>query len=92
MCDVAGAINGVGRFGRELLMLHHVEGISVAALAQFQAMPVERIETALADAEGEFVEILRGLGWDLVGAIPCGCPGSSMDVHTILSRTGRVSG
>jgi DNA-directed RNA polymerase specialized sigma24 family protein len=64
MCDVAGAINSVDRFGRELLVLHHIEGLSTAELAQLQTMPIERIQTAIADAEHEFTGILRGLGWD----------------------------
>jgi DNA-directed RNA polymerase specialized sigma24 family protein len=65
LCDVAGAVNAVARFSRELLVLHHVEGLSTAALAGIHEMPVERIETALADAEREFVELLRELSaWD----------------------------
>jgi hypothetical protein len=58
-------------------VLHHVEGIATRALAELHEMPVERIETALVNAEGEFVEILRGLSsWDHE---------VEPDVHTILT-------
>jgi hypothetical protein len=33
MCEVAGAINALDQFSRELLVLHHIEGIEVATLA-----------------------------------------------------------
>jgi DNA-directed RNA polymerase specialized sigma24 family protein len=77
ICGVAGAINAIDRFERELLILNHVEGISPAALAEIHEMPVARIEKALAGAEHELVEILRGLSsWDHE---------IEPDVHSILN-------
>ena len=64
ICDVAGGINSVGQLGRQLLVLRHIEGIDAPALAELHQMPVTRIETVLAEAEREFVGILRGMAWD----------------------------
>jgi hypothetical protein len=65
MCAVAAAINSVDPFGRELLILHHVERLAVAVLAAAHGVSVDDIRTALAEAEGQFTELLQGLsGWD----------------------------
>ncbi len=61
MCEAAGAINGVRRLGRQLLVLHHVEGIDVGGLAGIYALPPGRIEKAMGKAEREFIGILSGL-------------------------------
>jgi DNA-directed RNA polymerase specialized sigma24 family protein len=75
MCEVAGAINGLGQFERELLVLHHIEGIEVVTLADAHGMSAEEIRRALAQAEGQFIELLCGLSsWD---------EGIKPDVHTL---------
>jgi len=61
MCEVAGAINGLDQFSRELLVLHHIERLEVAALADAHGMAVDDMRKALAEAEGQFIELLRGL-------------------------------
>ena len=58
MCSVAGAINGVGRLARDLLILHYIEGLSPAELGVIHRMPVGRVEVALDDARREFTEVL----------------------------------
>jgi hypothetical protein len=76
MCEVAGAINGLGQFERELLVLHHIEGMEVVTLADAHAMSADDIRGALANAEGQFIELLRGLSsWD---------EGTEPDVHALL--------
>ncbi len=76
MCEVAGAINGLEQFARELLVLHHIEKLEVAALADAHGMSVDDICKALAEAEGQFIELLRGLSaWD---------DGTEADVHALL--------
>jgi hypothetical protein len=65
LCEVAEAINGVNRFERELLVLHHIEEIETATLAKINKVSHTRIERTLAKAEREFVELLRGMSsWD----------------------------
>ena len=65
MCEVAGAINGLNQLERELLVLHHIEGIETAALADIHKMSHTRIEKAIAKAERQLVELLRGMSsWD----------------------------
>ena len=61
MCEVAGAINALDQFSRELLVLHHIEGIEVVALADAHGVSVDDIRTALSEAEGQFIELLHGL-------------------------------
>jgi DNA-directed RNA polymerase specialized sigma24 family protein len=61
MCSVAGAINGVWRLARDLLVLHYIEGLSPAGLGAVHRMPPARVEAALAEARREFVEVLGGL-------------------------------
>ena len=61
MCEVAGAINALDQFSRELLVLHHVEGIEAVALADAHAVSTDDIRKALAEAEGQFIELLHGL-------------------------------
>jgi len=61
MCEVAGAINALDQFPRELLMLHHIEGIDVVALADAHAVSVDDIRQATAEAEGQFIDLLHGL-------------------------------
>jgi len=61
MCEVAGAINALGQFSRELLVLHHIEGMEVVALADAHGMSGDDIRAALAEAERQFVELLHGL-------------------------------
>jgi hypothetical protein len=64
-CEVAGAINAMDQFSRELLVLHHIEGIEVAALADAHGMSAEDVRAALAEGERQFIELLRGLSsWD----------------------------
>jgi len=76
MCEVAGAINGVDQFARELLVLNHIERLEVATLADAHAMSVGDIRKALAEAEGQFVELLRGLSsWN---------GETAPDVHALL--------
>jgi len=76
MCEVAGAINGLEQFARELLVLHHIERLEVATLADVHGMSVGDIREALAEAEGQFVELLRGLSaWN---------GETSPDVHALL--------
>jgi hypothetical protein len=76
MCEVAGAINGVEPFARELLVLHHVEGLEAAALADAHGLSTGDIHAALAEAEGQFTELLRGLSaWE---------DGAEADVHALL--------
>jgi hypothetical protein len=71
MCSVAATINSVDPFGRDLLILHHVERLAVGVLADTHGVSVDDIRRALAEAEGQFVEILRGLSgmgrWDRAG-------------------------
>jgi hypothetical protein len=65
MCAVAAAINSVDPFGRELLILHHVERLAVGVLAAAHGVSVDDIRRALAEAERQFTELLQGLsGWD----------------------------
>jgi hypothetical protein len=59
VCEVAGAINGVDPFARELLILHHIERLEVATLADAHGTSVDDIRKAL--AEGQFIELLCGL-------------------------------
>ena len=80
MCELAGAINALGRFERELLILHHIEGIDPAGLAEIHEMSAGWIESKLAKAEHEFVETLRGsASWDHE---------IEPDVHSILKAFG----
>jgi hypothetical protein len=60
MCGVAGAINGLWRLARDLLILHHIEGLSPAELGAIHRMPAARVEAALDDARREFIELLGG--------------------------------
>jgi hypothetical protein len=61
MCEVAGAINALDQFSRELLVLHHIEGIEVVTLADAHGMSADGVRAALAEAERQFVELLRDL-------------------------------
>jgi len=61
MCEVAGAINVLDQFSRELLVLHHIEGLELATLADAHGLSIDDIRQALAEAEGEFVDLLHGL-------------------------------
>ena len=78
MCEVAGAINALDQFSRELLVLHHIEGIELATLEDAHALPIDDIRKALAEAEGQFVELLHGLSSWQGEATP--------DVHTLLAE------
>ena len=76
MCEVAGAINGLDQFSRELLVLHHIERLEVAALADAHGTSADTIQTALGEAETQFIELLRGLSaWD---------DAAEPDVHALL--------
>ena len=76
MCEVVGAINGLEKFGRELLILHHIERLEAAALADAYGVSVDDIRKALAEAEGQFIELLCGLSaWD---------DETEPDVHALL--------
>jgi len=76
MCEVAGAINGLDPFARELLILHHIERLEVGALADVHGMSPDDIRKALAEAEGQFIELLCGLSaWD---------DEAEPDVHSLL--------
>jgi DNA-directed RNA polymerase specialized sigma24 family protein len=67
LCEVAGAINGLERLERELLVLHHIEGLDTSALAEITGVSQKRIERTLAKADRGFVELLRGMSsWDHV--------------------------
>jgi DNA-directed RNA polymerase specialized sigma24 family protein len=59
LCEVAGAVNGLERFERELLILHHLEGLDTPALAEISRVSPKRIERTLAKAERGFVALLR---------------------------------
>jgi len=48
MCEVAGAINALDQFSRELLILHHIEGLEVATLADVYSVSVAETRAALA--------------------------------------------
>jgi len=61
MCSVAGTINVVEPLARQLLILHHVERLAMGVLADAYGVSPEEIGEALADAERQFLEILRGL-------------------------------
>jgi DNA-directed RNA polymerase specialized sigma24 family protein len=61
MCEVAGAINALDQFSRELLVLHHIEGIKVATLADAHGLSIAETRDALAEAEDRFTELLHGL-------------------------------
>jgi hypothetical protein len=61
MCEVAGTINAVEPLARQLLILHHVERLAVGVLADVYGVSPEEIGEALAEAERQFIEILRGL-------------------------------
>ncbi len=61
MCEVAGAVNALDQFPRELLVLHHIESLELATLADAHAVPVGDIRQALAAAESDFVELLHSL-------------------------------
>ena len=70
MCEVAGAINALDQFSRELLVLHHVEGIEPVTLADAHGRSAEDIRAALAEAERQFIELLRAMSsWD-DGTVP----------------------
>jgi DNA-binding transcriptional MerR regulator len=59
-----------------LLILYHIERLEVAALADAHGMSVDDIRRALAEAEGQFIELLRGLSaWD---------DETGADVHALL--------
>ena len=61
MCEVAGAINALDQFPRELLVLHHIEGLELATLADAHGLSVDEVRSALTEAETQFVELLHGL-------------------------------
>ena len=61
MCEVAGTINAVEPLARQLLILHHIEGLDADALADAHGLSVDDVGKALAEAERQFLEILRGL-------------------------------
>jgi DNA-directed RNA polymerase specialized sigma24 family protein len=61
ICEIARAVNGVGRAARELLVLRHVEGIDLAELAEIHGKSEKRMAAGLAEAEREFIGILRGM-------------------------------
>ena len=78
MCEVAGAINALEQASRELLVLRHVEGLEIVALADARGVTAEEVRAALAAAEGEFVELLRGLSsWTGTDGV---------DVHGLLAE------
>ena len=59
-----------------MLILHHIERLEVAALADAHGVSVDDIRRALAEAEGQFIELLRGLSaWD---------DETGPDVHALL--------
>jgi hypothetical protein len=78
MCEVAGAVNGLDPFARELLILHHVERLKFATLADLHGLSVDEVREASAEAEGQFVGLLRDVsGWDRQ---------TTPDVHTLLAE------
>jgi DNA-directed RNA polymerase specialized sigma24 family protein len=77
MCEVAGAVNGLERLQRQVLILHHIEGMEVPALAEINKVSPRRVEKTIAKGEREFVELLRGMSsWDHV---------VDPDVHSLLN-------
>ena len=84
MREVAGAINGMRRLARDLLVLHYIEGLSPAGLGAVHRMPPARVEAALAEARREFVEVLGGLSEWVDEPEP--------DVRAVLTQLARVPG
>ena len=78
MCEVAGTINAVEPLARQLLVLHYVEGLEAEALGEAYGLSVEEVGTALAEGQGQFIEILRGLS--------AGDDGTGPDVRGLLVR------
>jgi len=76
MCEVAGTINAVEPLARQLLILHHVERLSVGVLADAYGLSVDEVGKALAQGGGQFIEILRGLS--------AGDDGTEPDVGMLL--------
>jgi DNA-directed RNA polymerase specialized sigma24 family protein len=64
LCQAAGAINAMKRFCREVMVLRHIEGLSVEAVAQMHGMPSAAMAAAIDDAKHEFTALLFSLGWD----------------------------
>ena len=62
MPQEAGAFLGPAR---EVLVLHHVEGLAAPVPADLNCVAVSRIEQTLAQAEGDFVALRRErASWD----------------------------
>jgi len=65
MRDVAGALQALEPFDRELLVLYHIEGVDWRELADLHRVPRTHVTAALLAAEEAFVAKLRGRGaWD----------------------------
>lgn len=77
MCEVAGSINALDQLSRELLVLHHIEGLEIVTLADAHGRSTEEIRAALVEGERQFFELLRGMSsWD---------EGAKADVHALLA-------
>ena len=59
-----------------MLVLHHIERLEIAALADAHGLSVDDMGKALAEAEEQSIELLRGLSsWN---------DGTEADVHALL--------
>lgn len=76
LCDVAGAVNSVGRALREVLVLAHIERLGVEALAGTLGVSPVAAATMVAEGEVQLVGLLRGMSaWEDV---------DEPDVHALL--------
>jgi hypothetical protein len=76
MCEVAGAANALPGPLREVLILHHLEGLDAPALADALAIPAALVTRMLAEGERQFAALLSHLSSH--------CDEGQLDVHALL--------